>query len=61
MEQYGLKQNSDYSWCIGYSEYESRVAILANSIRGEPFIGRHPFLLLKSQTPKNCLDIYTEL
>ena len=26
-----------------YSEYDSRVAILASSIRGEPFIGRHPF------------------
>ena len=47
MEQYGLKQTVIIvDALVIYSEYESRVAILANSIRGEPFIGRHPFLLL---------------
>ena len=45
---------------VTYSEYESRVAILASSTRGEPFIARHPLLLLQSQTPKNYFDIYTE-
>ena len=40
------KKFRDYSNIkLIYSEYESRVAVIASSIRGESFVGRHPFSL----------------